>query len=92
MGHVFNFEDNILRLTDEIIKRLEIQIDSVLYDVRNDKFETVHVKALGSVIGQIISLQSVLGKRVSLHIRNLYMCITKRCSWNSPVQVGIRRL
>lgn len=88
LGHVFNFEDNILRLTEERIKRLETQIDSVLYDVRNDKFKTVHVKALASVIGQIISLQSVLGKRVSLHTRNLYICIMYRCSWKSPVQVN----
>ena len=88
LGHVFCFAENRLRLSDERIGRLEKHIDSILFEILHDSYPIIHVRTLASVIGQIISLQSVLGKYVSLRTPNLYNCISARISWNSLIRVS----
>ena len=88
LGHVLNFIDNTLLVTDDRIMRLEARIDSISHGAQESKFSLVNVKLLASVIGQIISLLFVLGSYVNLRTRNLYECILCRCSWNSPVQLS----
>ena len=67
--------------------RLEMTIKSLLYQVEKDRYSLVPVKALASVVGQIISLQNVIGKKVRLLTRQTYSCILSRASWNAPVRV-----
>ena len=88
LGHVFCFAENRLRLSDERIGRLKKHIDSILFEILHDSYPIIHVTTLASVIGQIISVQSVLGKYVSLRTRNLYNCISARISWNSLIRVS----
>lgn len=38
-------------------------------------------------MGQIISMQTVLGKIVQLKTRELYKCILTAASWNAPVKI-----
>ncbi|XP_053379803.1 uncharacterized protein LOC128548571 [Mercenaria mercenaria] len=87
LGHVLDFERNMLCVSDERIHSLECSIDSVLFQIYKDRFSVVPVRVLAAVVGQIISLHSVLGKAVSLRTKYLYGCILARASWNSPVQV-----
>ena len=47
----------------------------------------VRVRALASVVGQIISMQVVFGKLVCLRTRALYECIISRASWKALVMV-----
>ena len=47
----------------------------------------IHVRVLASVVGKIISLQNVIGKKVRLMTRQMYRCIFSRASWNAPVIV-----
>ena len=49
----------------------------------------VPVKTLASVVCQItcISLQSVIGKKVRLMTREIYICILARASWNALVMI-----
>ena len=44
-------------------------------------------KFLASVVGQIVSLISVLGKQVCLRSRYLYKCILSKTSWKACVFV-----
>lgn len=46
------------------------------------------VKELASITGQIVSLQSVVGRVVLLKSRELFRCINYKASWNSPVVVS----
>ena len=39
-------------------------MDSLLYQIERDQYDLIHVKVLASVVGQIISLQNVIGKKV----------------------------
>ena len=88
LGHLLDMQNNKLFITEERIKRLQIKINSVLYQLRTNSKMLVHVKVLASVTGQIISLQSVLGNKVRLRTRELFNCINARASWNAPVLVS----
>ena len=86
---------NLLFITDERIQRLLRRIDSILKTLENQKIPLIHVKSLANVVGQIISLQSVVGNKVRLMTRGLFACINTRASWNAPVLVtqgGINEL
>jgi hypothetical protein len=53
----------------------------------------LHVKSFAVVVGQIISLQRVVGKIVSdRRTKYLYKCIIARASWNASVKVSEKAL
>lgn len=52
-----------------------------------DKLQVIHVKVLAGIVGQIVSLQSVLGKIVCRMTRHMHNCILARASWNAPIKV-----
>ena len=87
LGHVLNMSLYKLFITNDRIKRLEIFIDSLLYQVKQSNSGLIKVRAVASAVGQIISLQSVFGKIVRLRTRELYGCILSKASWNAPVKV-----
>ena len=88
LGYFIDMIINKIYVTEERIQRLEMAIDSVLYQTDRDRYSLIHVRALASVVGQIISLQNVIGKKVSLKTRQMYRCILSRASWNAPVIVS----
>lgn len=87
LGHNINMSVGKLFITEERIDRLEMAIQSLLYQFERDLYSLIPVRALASVVGQIISLQNVIGKKVRLMTRELYSCILSRASWNAPVLV-----
>ena len=87
LGHYIDMESGRIFITQDRIKRLEVAIDSLLYQIERDQYDLIHVKVLASIVGQIISLQNVIGKKVRLLTRQMYGCILSRASWNAPVIV-----
>ena len=59
-----------------------------MYQMRVERVSLLNVKVLASIVGQIISMQGVLGKIVRLKSRDLYKCILTRASWKAPVIVS----
>jgi len=88
LGHNLDFVSNRLFISEERIGRLEMSIKSLLFQIIGDKLNLVHVRALAGVVGQILSLQSVLGKIVSRMSRYMYKCILTQASWNALVKVS----
>lgn len=88
LGHLIDMESNMLFISGERIERLQKTLDSVLFQIRNNKYRIIPVKVIVSVAGQIISLQSVVGNKVRLLTRELFNCINSRASWNAPVIVS----
>jgi len=88
LGHVLNFEQNKLFIAEARIIRLRAAIDSLLLQLQKDGSDLVPVRYLASVTGQIISLQSVLGKVVCRMTRHLHKCIDSRNGWNCLVEVS----
>ena len=69
-------------------KKLEILIDSVLSVIAKSKMPLIKVRFIACIIGQIISMQTVLGKIVQLKTRELYKSIMSRASWNAPIMLA----
>ena len=57
---MIDMEKNMLFISDERIKRLQAKLDSVLFQIKSEKYNIILVKVLASVTGQIISLQASL--------------------------------
>ena len=74
-------------MTEDRIRRLEVAIESLLSYIGVCNVPLVTVKIIACVVGQVISMQAVLGKIVQLKTRALYRCILSRASWNAPVRV-----
>ena len=45
----------------------------------------ISVRLVVAMVGQLLSMQCVMGKVVRLHSRFLYKCISERISWNSAM-------
>ena len=65
LGHIIDMEKNLLFISDERIKRLYSKLESILFQIKSDQYNIILVRALASVTGQIISLQSVIGNKVN---------------------------
>ncbi|MEW8548285.1 MAG: reverse transcriptase domain-containing protein, partial [Candidatus Thiodiazotropha sp.] len=87
LGYCLDMSVARVYVTEDRIGRLESAIDSLLYQIRASSLNVVKVRIVASVVGQVISLQTVLGKIVSLKTRALYHCILSRASWDAPVLV-----
>ena len=87
LGHHWDTISNTIRITDERISRLENAIDSLMFQLKSDGTQILPVRFLASVVGQIVSLQQVLGGLVCLRTRSLYHCIDSRLGWGSFVYI-----
>ena len=73
LGHVFDLISNCLYITEERIDRLLRSIDLILEIIYRHEYSLLPVRKLASVVGQIISLYTVLGKRVRYKTRVIYL-------------------
>ena len=87
LGHDIDMKKNMLFITKDRIERLEMKLKSVMFQIRHSSDDLIHVKILASIVGQIISLQNVIGNLARLRTRELFNCINSRASWNAPVKV-----
>ena len=87
LGHNIDMSVGKLFITEERIDRLEMALESILNQRERNLYGLVPVKTLASVAGQIISLQNVIGKKVRLMTREIYICILAGASWNAPVMI-----
>ena len=55
LGHMLNMNEHKLYITEERIRRLESFTDSLLFQLRGNSSSIIKVRALASVVGQVIS-------------------------------------
>ena len=87
LGYLLDMECGKVYVTDERIARLEVAKESFLFQMKVSGTGLMKVIFLALIAGQIISLQTVVGKLVSLRTRAMYECILSRAGWNAPVFV-----
>ena len=87
LGYFWNMIEGKLYVTEDRIRRLEVSLESLLSYIGIRNIPLVKVRMVACVVGQIISMQTVLGKIVQLKTRELYKCILSRASWNAPVKI-----
>ena len=65
LGYHWNMAEGKLYVTLDRIKRLELSVESSLYSLSRCEIPLVKVRFLACIVGQIISMQAVLGKKYS---------------------------
>ena len=80
LGYFWNMIEGKLYVTEDRIRRIEVAIESLLSYIGECNVPLVKVKIIACVVGQIISMQTVLGKIVKPKTRALYRCILSRAS------------
>ncbi|XP_052103494.1 uncharacterized protein LOC127736976 [Mytilus californianus] len=78
IGKIFVNEDRIMKTEKKIRSLIEETNEGV--DFFGSRF-------LASIVGQLISMQIVIGDLVRLNTRYLYDCIMSRASWDAPVKI-----
>ncbi|VDI58959.1 Hypothetical predicted protein [Mytilus galloprovincialis] len=78
IGKIFVNEDRIMKTEKKI---------RFLIDETNVGVEFFGSRFLASIVGQLISMQIVIGDLVRLNTRCLYDCIMGRASWDGPVKI-----
>ena len=89
LGYFWNMMEGKIYVNEDSIKRLVLSMESVFLIISNSKTPLVKVRLLECIMGQIISMQTVLGKMVQLRTRELYRCSLSRTSWNATVKVTV---
>ncbi|VDI73324.1 Hypothetical predicted protein [Mytilus galloprovincialis] len=79
--------EGVIRITEKRIEKL-LRILEVFRIQFHYGIRLFRVKFIASLVGQIISMQPVLGDQARLRTRYLYQCILQRASWNAKVLVS----
>ena len=66
------------------LKNILCYIENLLARLMFNRFVTF----LATIVGQIISTQTVIGNKVRMMTRYSYQCILDRASWKAPVLVS----
>ena len=80
-----------LRVTDERICRTEKFPDDLISTIISGN-NLINVRKIACLVGQIISMQSAIGKLVRLRSRSLHKLVQCRASWDAPVLVSSKAL
>ena len=91
LGYLWNSKSGKLQVTYERICKAESLLDELITKVTSGNV-ILPVRKIACVIGQLISMQSVMGHLVRLRTRSLYDCVQTRASWEAPVMVSSKAL
>ncbi|VDI20041.1 Hypothetical predicted protein [Mytilus galloprovincialis] len=87
LGFHWDMIEGVIRITEKRIEKL-LRILEVFRIQFHYGIRLFRVKFIASLVGQIISMQPVLGDQARLRTRYLYQCILQRASWNAKVLVS----
>ncbi|KAL5011007.1 hypothetical protein ScPMuIL_013312 [Solemya velum] len=87
VGYTWNTETGKIHVKACRIEKAENTIRNLCAEISNGKL-LLKARFLASVIGQLISMQIVLGDKVRLHTRYLYESLLGRASWDAPVKIS----
>ena len=87
LGFHWDMIEGVIRITEKRIEK-PLRILKVFRIQFHYGIRLFRVKFIASLVGQIISMQPVLGDQARLRTRYLYQCILQRASWNAKVLVS----
>lgn len=87
LGYTWNTETGKVFVKDSRIEKAEGSIKKLCQEIANGKL-VFSARFLASVVGQLISMQIVIGNTVRFYTRYLYECVMARASWNAPVKIS----
>ena len=81
LGHVLNFREATITVTQEKILKLKQDISFAA------SFKIIKAQKLASIAGQIISMSMAIGNLTRLMTRSIFSCIARRKNWSSNLQL-----
>ena len=81
LGHVLNFREATITVTQEKILKLKQDISFAV------SFKIIKAQKLASIAGQIISMSMAIGNLTRLMTRSIFSCIARRKNWSSNLQL-----
>ena len=81
LGHVLNFREATITVTQEKILKLKQGISFAV------SFKIIKAQKLASITGQIISMSMAIGNLTRLMTRLIFSCIAKKKNWSSNLQL-----
>ncbi|VDH99940.1 Hypothetical predicted protein [Mytilus galloprovincialis] len=91
LGYVWDTKIGKICVSDERIDKAEKAASLILSEIGKGVL-LFSARTLASIIGQLISMQIVLGDIVRRNTRFLYDCVQARASWNAPVRITVEAI
>ena len=89
LGFVINLENGVLMLPERRISSIKESIQDILnVATKSGRLARVHVKALASVTGKIISAYLTVGSMSRIMTKAMHVDIETRSSWHSRVMLS----
>ena len=86
LGYTWDTKNGTIVVNDERIEKLEKYIEYALRQASNGKV-LFRARFLASIVGQLISMQTVFGDKVRMYTRYLYDCVLGMASWKACVKL-----
>lgn len=91
LGYNWDTLKGTLSVTEDRIERSMLLIEDLLMEIISGQL-LFPVRKIACLVGQLISMQSAVGKVARFRTRSLYSCVTSRASWTAPVMVSSQAL
>lgn len=87
LGYVWNALNGTVAVTNERILRFETLLSDIVEQVLKGHVY-IFVRKLACLVGQLTSMQCVLGSVTRLYSRAMYECVNQRASWQARVKIS----
>lgn len=85
LGYTWSMSVGVVRITTDRVDCLLAQLSDTMTRVMEKGHVLFTARYVASIIGRVISMQSVIGPRARLRTREMYKCVLSKASWNAPV-------
>lgn len=86
LGCNWNFANATVSISDDRIQKLVTSLEHMIGCISQGNV-TISARSLACVSGQILSMQTGIGKIVRFRTRYMFYCLQTRASWDSPVLI-----
>ncbi|XP_060081899.1 uncharacterized protein LOC132561188 [Ylistrum balloti] len=85
LGYTWSMGEGVVRVTSGRVERLLYWLTNTMTHVKQKDLPLLSARYIAGIVGQVISMQGVVGHVARLRTRELYRCVLARASWNARV-------
>lgn len=92
LGYTWSMAEGVVRVTRDRLERILSLLSITVYRVCQQGCLLFSARYVAGIVGQLISMQSIVGSLARLRTRALYACLLSRASWNARVRLSVDAL
>ncbi|XP_069104365.1 LOW QUALITY PROTEIN: uncharacterized protein [Argopecten irradians] len=92
LGYTWTMKEGVVRVSIDRVDRLLSLLNHTMFLVSDRGQLLFSARYVASIVGLVISMQSVIGSLVRLRTRELSACLLTRASWNAGVFLSVEAL